>query len=49
MAQGMDPFDKNNWYRCKVYSDSPWITEIADIQEEKQREFRRCSLWGTWR
>jgi hypothetical protein len=39
MAQGMDPFDKNNWYRCKVYSDSPWITEIADIQEEKQREW----------
>ncbi|MCJ7503598.1 MAG: esterase family protein [Acidobacteriia bacterium] len=39
MAQGMDPFDKNNWYRCKVYSDSPWIAEIADIQEEKQREW----------
>jgi pimeloyl-ACP methyl ester carboxylesterase len=39
MAQGMDPFDKNNWYRAKVYSDSPWIAEIADIQEPKQREW----------
>ena len=39
MVQGMDPFDKNNWHRCKIYSDSPWVTEIADIQEEKQREW----------
>jgi len=39
MAQGMDPFDKNNWYRCKVYTDSAWVTEVADIQEEKQREW----------
>ncbi len=39
MAQGMDPFDKGNWYRCKVYSDSPWLTELADIQEPKQREW----------
>ncbi|HVN82035.1 MAG TPA: alpha/beta hydrolase-fold protein [Terriglobia bacterium] len=39
MRQGLDPFDKNNWHRCKVYSDSPWVTEIADIQEEKQREW----------
>jgi hypothetical protein len=39
MAQGMDPFDKGNWYRCKVYTDSPWLTEIGDIQEPKQREW----------
>lgn len=39
MAQGMDPFDKNNWYRCKVYSDSPYITETGDIRENKQREW----------
>jgi hypothetical protein len=39
MAQGMDPFDKNNWYRAKVYSDSPWIAEMADIREPKQREW----------
>jgi pimeloyl-ACP methyl ester carboxylesterase len=39
MPQGMDPFDKNNWYRAKVYSDSPWISEVADIQEQKQREW----------
>ena len=39
MQQGMDPFDKDNWYRAKVYSDSRWITEVADIQEQKQREW----------
>lgn len=37
--QGLDPFDKNNWCRAKVYGDSPWLTEVADIQEEKQREW----------
>jgi pimeloyl-ACP methyl ester carboxylesterase len=37
--QGLDPFDKNNWCRAKVYADSPWFTEVADIQEEKQREW----------
>lgn len=37
--QGLDPFDKNNWCRAKVYADSPWLTEVADIQEEKQREW----------
>jgi pimeloyl-ACP methyl ester carboxylesterase len=37
--QGLDPFDKNNWCRAKVYTDSPWLTEVADIQEEKQREW----------
>lgn len=39
MAQGMDPFDKGNWYRCKVHSNSPWLTEVADLQEPKQREW----------
>ena len=38
-VQGMDPFDKNSWHRCKVYSDSRWLDEIADIQEDKQREW----------
>lgn len=39
LPQGLDPFDKDNWHRVKVYSDSPLLTEIADIQEEKQREW----------
>ena len=39
LAQGLDPFDKNNWCRTKIYSDSPLLTEIGDIQEEKQREW----------
>jgi hypothetical protein len=39
IAQGMDPFDKGNWYRCKVYTDSPWLSEVGDIQEPKQREW----------
>ena len=39
MPQGMDPFDKNNWYRAKVYSESPLVTEIGDIQEQKQLEW----------
>jgi hypothetical protein len=37
--QGMDPFDKNNWYRAKVYTASPWVTEIADLEEQKQLEW----------
>ncbi len=39
LRQGLDPFDKNNWCRAKVYSGSPWLIEVADIQEEKQREW----------
>lgn len=39
LRQGLDPFDKNNWYRAKVYTDSRWVTEIADIQEQKQLEW----------
>jgi pimeloyl-ACP methyl ester carboxylesterase len=38
-AQGLDQFDKGNWCRAKVYTDSPWITEIADLQEDKGREW----------
>jgi len=39
LPQGLDPFDKNNWYRAKVYADSPWIEEVGDIQEQKQLEW----------
>lgn len=39
MPQGLDPFDKNNWYRCKVYSDSPWLTEVEDLEEQKGLEW----------
>jgi hypothetical protein len=39
IRQGLDPFDKNNWYRAKVYTDSRWVTEVADIQEQKQLEW----------
>ena len=39
LAQGMDPFDKNTWRRAKVYSDSPHVVEIADLEAGKQREW----------
>jgi predicted alpha/beta superfamily hydrolase len=39
LEQGLDPFDKNNWYRAKIYSDSPHLAEVADLQEQKQREW----------
>jgi pimeloyl-ACP methyl ester carboxylesterase len=39
LRQGIDPFDKNTWHRTKVYSDSPYVAEIADIQETKQLEW----------
>ncbi|HYK91851.1 MAG TPA: alpha/beta hydrolase-fold protein [Acidobacteriota bacterium] len=39
MLQGMDPFDKGNWHRCKVYSDSPWLEEIGNLENPKQREW----------
>lgn len=39
LPQGLDPFDKNNWCRAKVYSSSRWLTEEDDIQEDKQREW----------
>jgi len=39
LKQGIDPFDKNNWCRAKVYSESPLLEEVGEIQEEKQREW----------
>lgn len=39
LEQGLDPFDKGNWYRAKVYTDSPWITEPARFEEQKQLEW----------
>jgi len=39
LKQGVDAFDKNNWCRAKVYSDSPWFEEVGDIQEAKQLEW----------
>lgn len=39
VRQGLDPFDKNNWRRAKIYSSSSWLTEIADIEEQKQLEW----------
>lgn len=38
-AQGLDPFDKGNWCRAKVYTDSPWLAEVGDIAEQKQLEW----------
>jgi predicted alpha/beta superfamily hydrolase len=39
LAQGLDPFDKGNWHRARVYADSPWLEEIGRLEELKQREF----------
>ncbi|MBI5086574.1 MAG: hypothetical protein HZB13_18515 [Acidobacteria bacterium] len=39
IPQGLDPFDKGNWYRAKIHSDSPWLSEIARLEEQKQREW----------
>ncbi len=39
LKQGLDPFDKDDWCRTKVYTNSRWLTEVADIQEVKQREW----------
>ncbi|HYO80343.1 MAG TPA: alpha/beta hydrolase-fold protein [Bryobacteraceae bacterium] len=39
MRQGMDPFDKNNWYRSKVRDSSGTLVEVADLEEQKQREW----------
>jgi hypothetical protein len=39
LRQGLDPFDKNNWYRAKVHSDSEWISEVDDLEEQKQLEW----------
>lgn len=39
IPQGLDPFDKNNWRRVRVFTDSPFIEESGRIEEEKEREF----------
>jgi hypothetical protein len=39
MRQGMDAFDKNNWYRTKVHATPNVIVEVHDIQEQKQLEW----------
>ncbi len=39
LHQGLDPFDKENWYRTKIYSSSEWLHEVADIAEQKQLEW----------
>jgi len=39
LAQGLDPFDKGNWHRTRVYADSPWIDDVERLEELKQREF----------
>lgn len=39
LPQGLDPFDKNNWRRVKVRTSSADLEEVADLQEDKQREW----------
>lgn len=39
LKQGIDPFDKGNWYRAKVRADSPCAAEAADLREQKQLEW----------
>lgn len=39
ISQGLDPFDKNNWRRARVFPLSGWIEEIGRIEEDKEREF----------
>jgi poly(3-hydroxybutyrate) depolymerase len=37
---GIDGLDRGNWCRAKVYAgDSRWLTEVEDIQEQKQLEW----------
>ena len=36
---GIGGLDRGNWCRAKVYSDSPWMREVEDIQEQKQLEW----------
>lgn len=47
LPQGLDPFDKNNWYRAKIHSDSSWIAEVDDVQELKQREWTGAQNRGS--
>jgi len=39
LRRGLDPQDRDNWCRAKVYFNSPWLAEVQDIQETKQREW----------
>ncbi|GAB4112427.1 MAG: hypothetical protein Kow001_14180 [Acidobacteriota bacterium] len=39
LEQGLDPFDRGNWYRTKIRTDSPWVEVVADLEETKQREW----------
>ena len=36
---GLDALDRGNWCRTKIYTDSPYLAEVADIQESKRREW----------
>jgi pimeloyl-ACP methyl ester carboxylesterase len=38
-AQGLDPFDKGNWCRAKVYTFSPFLTEVDRFEEDKHLEW----------
>jgi hypothetical protein len=39
LRQGLDAFDKNNWYRTKVHDASGELVEVADLEEAKQLEW----------
>ncbi len=39
LEQGLDPFDRGNWYRAKVRTESPWIEIANELEETKQREW----------
>jgi pimeloyl-ACP methyl ester carboxylesterase len=39
LDQGLDPFDKGNWYRAKIYADSPAVAEVRRLEEQKQLEW----------
>lgn len=39
VPQGLDPFDKGNWCRAKVYSFSPYLAEVDRFEEDKHLEW----------
>jgi pimeloyl-ACP methyl ester carboxylesterase len=39
LDQGLDPFDKGNWYRARIYADSPALVEVRRLEEQKQLEW----------
>ncbi len=39
LEHGLDPFDRGNWYRTKVRTESPWIEIANELEETKQREW----------